>query len=81
MNDHSVYDHAQTDMGPYTDYDQSLSQHPYYQHNEYPSAPHVAQYAAPQPSYNQGYAKFEGALELRLNIIGSIKGNFVISAF
>lgn len=60
MNDHSVYDHAQTDMGgPYTDYEQPLSQHPYYQQNEYASAPHVAQYAAPQPSYNQGYAKFE----------------------
>ena len=60
----------QGDMGAYSNYETAPSQDPYYQNGNYGGVT-PAQFGAPTnpDSYGQGYGTYEGALELRLNIV------------
>jgi len=74
MNGHNIYDQAahQGDYGGYNSYEHPPpnSAQPYYQNNTYADStpasfpPTNLQSAG----YNQAYPKFEGALQLRLNL-------------
>jgi len=74
MSNHGAYDqgHNQSEMGGYNSYEHPPSaQQAYYSGNSYAdSTPAHFPPSAPQSAgYNQGYSKFEGALQLSLNVI------------
>jgi hypothetical protein len=74
MSNHGAYDqgHSQGEMGGYNSYEHPPSaQQPYYSGNSYAdSTPAHFLPSAPQSAgYTQGYPKFEGALQLSLNVI------------
>ena len=65
-NHQGSYDHGnkQSDIGGYNAYDHQPNS--YYQNEYSDSTP--AQFSSQSPGYNQGYPKFEGAPQLRLNV-------------
>lgn len=63
MSQHDPYDQGQSqgDMGAYNSYEAQVgTQNPFYQNNYGPPAPFAPPSAV---DYNQGFVKFEGALE------------------
>jgi hypothetical protein len=70
MNSHNAYDQGHGDMVPYNNYEPPpSSQQSYYGSNPYAdSTPaHFPPPSSAQSGYSQGYSKYEGALQLRLN--------------
>jgi hypothetical protein len=68
MSHHTTYDTSQNDIGAYNDYDsQAASQEAFYANN-YGAAVPTQFPPVPPNGYSQGYAKFEGALELETEI-------------
>ena len=66
MSTQGGYDHGhkQGDMGGYNSYEHQPNS--YYQNGYADSTP--AQFASQSSGYNQGYSKFEGAHQYRLNL-------------